>query len=271
MYLGDPNITKKGLLALKDSKPVPITAHSHEIVVPCIYTETVKKMMKQKGIELPLTPAKLAEARKLAKKTPGKYEADPEEKAGGSSHAKGTTNIQANQQAVQVKNVIHIGRSSRGRRKRRTPGVKGLIQVPVSAPLITQPAYNLVRPFAANTPIGFQPVPIPSKEDAKRELEKEEIREKRLATLESLVKETAEREKREQQHIKQQMVPSDSYRIPQSDRDKQISQAMGDRRRAALSDVMARADASREEALKKASAPPSASDVSKRLKEALEK
>ena len=80
MILNDPNITKKGLLALKDSKPVPITAHSHEIIIPCVYTETVKKIMKEKGIELPLNPHKLAELRRIAKATPGKYTPEPSDK-----------------------------------------------------------------------------------------------------------------------------------------------------------------------------------------------
>ena len=46
----DKNVTKEGLLKLKDSKPVPITAHSHEIIIPCVYTETINKVLKEKGI-----------------------------------------------------------------------------------------------------------------------------------------------------------------------------------------------------------------------------
>jgi hypothetical protein len=230
MYLGDPNITKKGLLALKDSKPVPITAHSHEIVVPCIYTETVKKLMKAKGIELPLTPAKLAEARKLAKATPGKYEPEHGEKAGGSSHARGTTNV-----TVNIKNVIptaptKVRHAKRGRRGGRSKIImaraSGLIPAPppMKPGMVVNPNYNLIRPFVANTPIGYEPRPQPSKEEIKKELEHEHALEKRLHALEYIQKKADELREQEERHVKQQIVRPDDF--VDSDREEAVAKKM---------------------------------------------
>jgi len=209
----DKNVTKKGLLALKDSKPVPITAHSHEIIVPCVYTETVKKLMKEKGIVLPLTPAKLAELRKIAKATPGQYKADPDEKAGGTSHAKGTTNV-----TVSVRNILSQGRQGvrrkRGGRKGAgrsniiTSRASGLIPAP---PTINQPAYNLVRPFAANTPVGFEPRPMPTMEQAKLELSKENALEKRLLTYDRLNESVNRIEQQNRRIFSEYLVDDDSF------------------------------------------------------------
>ena len=208
----DKNVTKKGLLALKDSQPVPITAHSHEIIVPCVYTETVKKMMKEKGIVLPLTPAKLAELRKIAKATPGTYKADPDEKAGGTSHAKGTTNV-----TVNIKNVIPHGRQ--GMRRKRggrkggstkiiTSRASGLIPTP---PMINQPAYNLIRPFAANTPVGFEPRPMPTMDQAKQELAKENALEKRLLAYDKLNEKVNHLEQQNRRFYSEYLVGDDSF------------------------------------------------------------
>lgn len=209
----DKNVTKKGLLALKDSKPVPITAHSHEIIVPCVYTETVKKMMKEKGIVLPLTPAKLAELRKIAKATPGQYKADPDEKAGGTSHAKGTTNVM-----VSVKNILSQGRQGVRRRRAGRKGAgrsniitaraSGLIPAP---PNINQPSYNLVRPFAANTPVGFEPRPMPTMEQAKLELSKENALEKRLLTYDRLNESVSRLEQQNRRLYSEFLVDEDSF------------------------------------------------------------
>lgn len=216
MYLGDPNITKKGLLCLKDSKPVPITAHSGECIIPCIYTETVKKVLKAKGIELPLTPAKLAEARKLAKTIPGHYKHDPSEKPGGSSHAKGTTNV-----TVNIKNVLPTVAKNRrrgrqvgkGRSKIIMARASGLIPAPPSIhpKMAVNPNYNLIRPFVANTPIGYEPLPIPSREQMKKDLEKDAAMEKRMAVLDRLHDQIQKREQEEQRYIQSQMVPPDAY------------------------------------------------------------
>jgi hypothetical protein len=216
----DKNVTKKGLLALKDSKPVPITAHSHEIIVPCVYTETVKKMMKEKGIVLPLTPAKLAELRKIAKATPGQYKADPDEKAGGTSHAKGTTNV-----AVSIKNIIGSYQGRQGVRRKRGRGVgagrskiitsraSGLIPAPPSMHpgMVVNPNYNLIRPFVANTPMGYEPRPVPSIEQVKQELSKESALEKRLLSYDRLNEKVNHLEKQNRRFMSDFLVDEDSF------------------------------------------------------------
>lgn len=209
----DKNVTKKGLLALKDSKPVPITAHSHEIIVPCVYTEVVKKMMKDKGIVLPLTLAKLAELRKIAKATPGQYKPDPEDTAGGSSHAKGTTNV-----TVNVKNILHRQGVRRKRGKGRGSKIitraSGLIPPP---PMITQPAYSLVRPFAANTPVGFEPKPMPTMEQARLELAKENALEKRLLSYDRLNETVNDLEQQNRRFYSEYLIGDDSFVNPHRD------------------------------------------------------
>ena len=212
----DKNITKKGLLALKDSKPVPITAHSHEIIVPCVYTETVKKMMKEKGIVLPLTPAKLAELRKIAKATPGTYKADPDEKAGGTSHAKGTTNV-----TVNVKNILSHRQGVRrrrgkgaGRSKIITSRASGLIPPPLHPAMVVNPNYNLIRPFVANTPMGYEPRPAPSIEHVKQELFKDNALEKRLLSYDKLHEKVNHLEQQNRRFYSEYLVGDDSFVNP---------------------------------------------------------
>lgn len=212
----DKNVTKKGLLALKDSKPVPITAHSHEIIIPCVYTETVKKMMKAKGIELPLTPAKLAELRKIAKATPGKYEADPDEKVGGSSHAKGTPNV-----TVNIKNVVGGRQGVRrkrgkggkgGRSKIITTRATGLIPAPPAhPPMMNPPIFPTIRTFVANTPVGFEPKPMLTMEQVKQEIHKEGALEKRLAGYDQLAKRAEALDRERVRHVQHQMVDDDDW------------------------------------------------------------
>jgi hypothetical protein len=223
----DPNITKKGLLALKDSKPVPITAHSHEIVVPCVYTETVKKMMKAKGIELPLSHAKLAELRKIAKATPGHYEPDKDDKAGGSSHAKGTMNVggkknQASQQIAKQTQKVQIFLDRRtGRKKTRRP--RTTTSIPMQGPqMVNPPAYNTIRPFVANTPMGFYPSAVKSEESMRAEKEKDaaaqllrdEALKKRTDVLEALIRRSEEVERNSQRHVLSDLISASPWSQP---------------------------------------------------------
>lgn len=232
----DKNVTKKGLLALKDSKPVPITAHSHEIIVPCVYTETVKKMMKEKGIVLPLTPAKLAELRKIAKATPGQYKPDPDEKEGGTSHAKGTTNV-----TVSVKNILSHrqgvrrrrgGRKGAGRSNIITARASGLIPTP---PTINQPSFNMVRPFAANTPMGFEPRPMPTMEQARLEIAKENALEKRLLTYDKLNESVNRLEQQNRQIYSDYLVDEDSF--VNRGRDEKVREKLAPKSEAVIEDV----------------------------------
>ena len=57
---------KNDLRKLKDSKPVPITAHTHEVIVPVVYSGLVNTFLKKKGIELPLTHHQLAKFKEEA-------------------------------------------------------------------------------------------------------------------------------------------------------------------------------------------------------------
>jgi len=236
----DKNVTKKGLLALKDSKPVPITAHSHEIIIPCVYTETVKKMMKAKGIELPLTPAKLAELRKIAKATPGQYKPDPDEKAGGTSHAKGTTNV-----TVNIKNVIAHRQGVRRKRGGRgaahskiiTSRASGLIPPPppLHPAMVVNPNYNLIRPFVANTPMGFEPRPTLTIEQAKQELTKENALEKRLISYDKLNDKVERLEQHNKRFFSEYMVDEDSF--ANSSRDKVVHEKLSPKSEIVIEDV----------------------------------
>jgi len=211
----DSNVTRKGLLALKDSKPVPITAHSHEIIVPCVYTETVKKMMKAKGIELPLTPEKLAALRKIAKATPGKYEPDKDDKPGGSSHARGTANV-----TVNITNKISApkarprrGRKGKGRSNIITARASGLAQAPLAPKgmMMNAPNFSTIRPFVANTPMGYEPKPMLTLEQAKQEIKKEDALERRLEGLDRISETVKRIETQHRQLLEGYMVEPDSF------------------------------------------------------------
>jgi hypothetical protein len=181
--------------------------------------------MKAKGIELPLTHAKLAELRKIAKATPGHYEA--EEKDGGSSHAKGTMNIigkknQATQQIAQQKVQIFLNRRT-GRKKTRRPRTTTTMPTVQGGPqLFNPPAFNTIRPFTANTPMGFQPSPVRSEELVKAEKEKEmasqlqreEALQRRTNALEALVRRSEELEKNAHRNIERDLISSSSWSQP---------------------------------------------------------
>jgi len=54
------------LVKLKQSKPIPITAHTNELVVPVVYADMTKKWLENKGVKLPLTVHQLADMKKEA-------------------------------------------------------------------------------------------------------------------------------------------------------------------------------------------------------------
>jgi hypothetical protein len=64
----DKNIKKQDLKRLKKSKPVPIVAHSMELMIPVVYVRKVKEFLKKEGIKLPLSQKKLKKLKTLAKK-----------------------------------------------------------------------------------------------------------------------------------------------------------------------------------------------------------
>ena len=175
-------ITKNDLLKLKDSKAVPITAHSHEVIVPVVFASKVNKFLEKEGIKLPLTHHQLAEYKKKAAKIKGKYEEDIKECDEGNSHAKGTHNIKGsrNIKVSNVKGSVYIntylkkaqknkGRGKILRKGRIVTSATGLIQPPETSvlknriqpppPLAFRPSNNtfaMIRPqgtsYSANTP-----------------------------------------------------------------------------------------------------------------------
>lgn len=62
---------KNDLLKLKESKGVPVLAHSHETIVPVVYSSLVNNFLKSKGIKLPLTHQQLKDFKDKAKKLEG--------------------------------------------------------------------------------------------------------------------------------------------------------------------------------------------------------
>jgi hypothetical protein len=175
-------ITKNDLLKLKDSKAVPITAHSHEVIVPVVFASKVNKFLEKEGIKLPLTHHQLSEYKKKAAKLKGKYEEDIKECDEGNSHEKGTHNIKGsrNIKVSNVKGSVYIntylkkakkgkGRGKILRKGRIVTSATGLIQPPETSvfknriqpppPLAFRPSNNtfaMIRPqgttYSANTP-----------------------------------------------------------------------------------------------------------------------
>jgi hypothetical protein len=116
---GAPKIYNKDDLAkLKDSHPVQITAHAHEVIVPVVYSRMVKEFLEKKGVKLPLTHHQLAEM---------KHE------AGVSGYAKGTfdlrkskkAHVQHQHQHVSQKVVINLPA-----KKKRTKRTKRVVKAP---------------------------------------------------------------------------------------------------------------------------------------------
>jgi len=100
-------VTKNDLLKLKDSKAVPITAHSHEVVVPVVYATRVKEFMRKEGMRVPLKPEELQTLTQRAKNTEGKME---EYAKGGTIKAKKTKakKVKPSQTIIKKGNVKQI-------------------------------------------------------------------------------------------------------------------------------------------------------------------
>lgn len=237
------NITKQGLLRLKNSHPIPITAHTHEIIIPCVYTETVQKFLDKKGIKLPLTHHQLAEFKRDAAKMHGKIKEDEGEDE-GNSHARGTSNIKVSN----VKGPVYINtmpNKARRKRGKRAPSRKiatsasGLIPPPASMRIqpppsnTIRPNYNtfaMIRPqgitYSANTPT-LQDIQQELKAEQKKEKEVIEKREKELITqgevqkknIDSLTKALEAEKKKEQVLIREdsRLIPPTSGGVSTTD------------------------------------------------------
>ena len=133
--------SKSDLRKLADSKAVPLIAHSHEVIVPVVYSGMVKRFLEDKGVKLPLTQAQLAEMKREAKAVGAK----------DVGHAKGGTVKQSmkNTQAVNQKVVIHLPTRRRGKRR-----VKH--RITKDSTLINGPSlYDQLRPSAWTS---FRPI-----------------------------------------------------------------------------------------------------------------
>lgn len=146
-----PLYTKEDLAKLKDSKPIPIIAHTHECIVPVVYSGMVNRFLESKGVHLPLTHHQLANMKREAG-TPG--------------YAKGTHNLQM--QKVSQKVVIHLGEKKKAKKRRATrrKGFTGgkLPEAPRPTPSGSQALYNqlrpdnysMIRPLSTQAPQIFQ-------------------------------------------------------------------------------------------------------------------
>ena len=159
-------VTKNDLLKLKDSKAVPITAHSHEVVVPVVYATRVKEFMRKEGMRVPLKPEELQTLKQKAKQTDGKMEA----------YAKGGTiklkkvrarKIKINKDVVKKGNVKQIVNIKLGEKVIRRPSTRAKAiskdMIPIrpgvsTFPISNQPAYERMIPSTG----AVTNVPLPT-------------------------------------------------------------------------------------------------------------
>ncbi len=97
------NITKNSLLKLKNSKAIPIIAHTSEMIIPVAYTGVVKKFLDEKNISLPLSHQKLQMLK--AKASQMKGEPNPDEYARGGVIKKKKKYISQKQKVSQRVNI----------------------------------------------------------------------------------------------------------------------------------------------------------------------
>ena len=172
--------TKADLAKLKDSKPVPVIAHSHEVIVPVVYSGLVNSFLEKKGIHLPLTHHQLATMK---------------HDAGVSGYAKGTHNVQVAKQSQKVIVNIHQ-RKAKGKKKGKT--TKAFANaIPAAPHNATQSLfdslrpnhYELIRPNVRST--YSQPTPLPN---YRQEIEEALKREKEsLSHIQTKINETHSR------------------------------------------------------------------------------
>jgi hypothetical protein len=186
-------ISKNDLLKLKASKPIPITAHTHEVVVPVVFASKVNEFLKKEGIKLPLTHHQLAEYKRKAAKVSGKIKEEDNEEDEGNSHAKGTHNIKVSNVKghVYINTTPNKARRKRGKKLRSSvpsrkiiTSASGLIPPPASM-RIQPPPSNTIRPnyntFATIRPQGITySANTPTLLDIQQELKAEQKKEKEV-------------------------------------------------------------------------------------------
>jgi len=154
---------QEDLAKLKDSKPVPIIAHSHEVIVPVVYSSMVNHFLEKKGIHLPLTHHQLA---------------DMKREAGCPGYAKGTHDLTVTT-TVKVKGGHHAPEKAKKSRKKtrgkkKAVEVRGLGVAPAPRPVSrTQLLYNNLRPdnFSMIRPQSNQLPQVFQTRDYKKEAE----------------------------------------------------------------------------------------------------
>lgn len=159
-------ITKNDLLKLKDSKAVPITAHSHEVVVPVVYATRVKEFMRKEGMRVPLKPEELQALEQRARNTEGKME---EYAKGGTIKAKKirAKKVKINQNVVKKGNIKQVVNIKLGEKLIRRPSVRakaiGRENIPIrpgvsSYAISNQPSYDRMIPSTGA--VTNQPLPV---------------------------------------------------------------------------------------------------------------
>jgi hypothetical protein len=155
--MGKKLYDKEDLLKLKASKPVPIIAHSGEVIVPVVYSGMVKKYLEGRGVKLPLTHHQLADMKREAKAVGGEPEAKAYARGGKVTKAKATA------KATQQQNVIiNLGKTTKRKvAKKKVPGIAGPLlsgssRQPPQPPLPQErPNYfSSIRPFVQG---AYQP------------------------------------------------------------------------------------------------------------------
>ena len=152
-------VTKNDLLKLKGSKPVPITAHSNEVVVPVVYATRVKQFMKKEGMSVPLSPEQLSTLKSKARDTVGTM--DSSYAVGGSikskkakAKAKAKKTISKIKTTGNIKQIVNIKLGEKAKIIRR-PSVRakavGKENIPIrpgvsTYPMSTEPAYSRMIP-----------------------------------------------------------------------------------------------------------------------------
>lgn len=168
-------VSKNDLLKLKHSKPVPIIAHSSEVVVPVVYATRVKEFMKKEGMKVPLAPEELKTLKQVARKMDGTPE--PYAKGGTIKIKKvRAKKIKINKDVVKkgnIKQVVNIKLGEKAKIIRR-PSARakaiGKENIPIrpgvsTYPMSTEPSYSRMIPSTGattNIPLPTTASNIPS-------------------------------------------------------------------------------------------------------------
>ena len=146
---------------LKKSKPVPITAHSGELVVPVVYADMVEHYLKKKGITLPLSHHELADMkREAASMARGGKVTIKQKKSKGKK-------VMSQQQTV----IVNIAKNKRS--KPVAAAAKSTTLADVVAALVARPnTFNQIQPYSTNSQLVNPNPPAIRMEEARREAEK---------------------------------------------------------------------------------------------------